>query len=71
MIRGYMEAMMELAHGLAATQDELARGMTRPRAASTQQPAAKAVEIGGDYILGIWRDALDVESIRLYPLIKR
>jgi hypothetical protein len=27
-------------------------------------------EIGHDWILGVWRDELDVQSVRLYPLIK-
>jgi hypothetical protein len=28
------------------------------------------LEIGGDYVLGVWRDDLDVERVRLYGLIK-
>jgi hypothetical protein len=27
-------------------------------------------DIGDDYVLGIWRDALDVESLRVYELTK-
>ena len=27
-------------------------------------------EIGPDYILGRWSDELDVEHIRMYPLVK-
>ncbi len=26
--------------------------------------------IGGDFVLGVWRDELDVESVRLYELTK-
>ena len=29
-----------------------------------------AFEIGDDYILGVWRDELDVEYVRLYALEK-
>ena len=28
------------------------------------------VEIGDDYILGVWRDELDVEYVRMYGLEK-
>jgi hypothetical protein len=28
-------------------------------------------EIGSDYILGIWRDSLDVEHVRSYPLMRQ
>ena len=27
-------------------------------------------EIGADYVLGRWRDDLDVEHVQLYPLLK-
>jgi hypothetical protein len=27
-------------------------------------------QIGGDFVLGVWRDELDVEYVRLYQLIK-
>lgn len=34
-------------------------------------PAAlRVTEIGDDYVLGVWRDSLDVESVRLFPLEK-
>ena len=28
-------------------------------------------EIGVDYVLGVWRDALDVEHVQLFGLLKR
>ena len=28
------------------------------------------IEIGADYLLGTWRDELDVEHVQLYELIK-
>lgn len=32
-------------------------------------PAALTIrEIGEDYVLGVWRDELDVETVRLYPM---
>ena len=30
----------------------------------------RVVEIGGDYLLGVWRDDLDVERVFLYGLLK-
>jgi hypothetical protein len=30
----------------------------------------RVFEIGSDYVLGVWRDELDVEHVRRYPLIK-
>jgi hypothetical protein len=27
-------------------------------------------EIGADYVLGIWRDELDVQHVRLYRIVK-
>jgi hypothetical protein len=27
-------------------------------------------EIGEDYVLGVWRDEMDVETVRMYGLIK-
>jgi hypothetical protein len=30
----------------------------------------RVFEIGGDYVLGLWKDELDVEHVRLYALIK-
>lgn len=34
-------------------------------------PAAfRPTDIGADYVLGVWRDELDVERIRMYPLRK-
>jgi hypothetical protein len=36
------------------------------------RPAGVGVlEIGRDYMLGIWRNEDDVEFVRIYPLIKR
>jgi hypothetical protein len=38
---------------------------------SVQVPARFTVyEIGRDYVLGLWRDADDVEHVRMYELIK-
>lgn len=31
----------------------------------------RVFEIGEDYILGVWRDELDVEQVRVYELIRR
>ncbi len=31
---------------------------------------APGLEIGDDYILGVWRDAQDIQQVRLYPLDK-
>ena len=31
---------------------------------------APGLEIGDDYILGVWRDAQDIQHVRLYPLVK-
>jgi hypothetical protein len=36
----------------------------------TMPPRFKAMEIGRDYVLGLWRDADDVEHVRLYRLTK-
>jgi hypothetical protein len=33
-------------------------------------PRLRPFEIGRDYILGVWRDELDVQSVRRYPLLK-
>jgi hypothetical protein len=30
----------------------------------------RVTEIGDDYIIGVWKDELDVEHVRVYPLIK-
>jgi hypothetical protein len=30
----------------------------------------RVTEIGSDYVLGIWRDEMDVEQVRLYELVK-
>jgi hypothetical protein len=30
----------------------------------------RVTEIGPDYVLGLWRDADDVEHVRMYELIK-
>lgn len=30
----------------------------------------RVFEIGDDYVLGVWRDDLDAEQLRLYPLSK-
>lgn len=38
---------------------------------TVEMPASWLVlEIGDDYVLGVWRDDLDVERVRLYELIK-
>ncbi len=31
----------------------------------------EALEFGGDYVLGVWKDEMDVEFVRLYSLQKR
>jgi hypothetical protein len=28
------------------------------------------LDIGSDYVIGVWRDSLDVEHVQLYELIK-
>ena len=33
-------------------------------------PEFRPHDIGADYVLGVWKDELDVESVRLYDLIK-
>ncbi len=33
-------------------------------------PRFQPLDIGPDYILGLWRDADDVEHVRLYGLVK-
>jgi len=33
-------------------------------------PRFQPLDIGPDYILGLWRDADDVEQVRLYGLVK-
>jgi hypothetical protein len=39
---------------------------------TVETPAGLAVmEVGADYVLGVWRDELDVEHVRLYRLDKR
>ncbi|HEX2188703.1 MAG TPA: hypothetical protein VHG51_07370 [Longimicrobiaceae bacterium] len=38
---------------------------------TVETPAGlRVLEIGGDYLLGVWRDELDVEHVRLYRLDK-
>jgi hypothetical protein len=34
----------------------------------TTPPALRVLEIGEDYLLGVWQDELDVEYVRLYRL---
>jgi len=34
----------------------------------TTPPAVRVLEVGGDYLLGVWQDELDVEYVRLYRL---
>jgi hypothetical protein len=36
----------------------------------TMPPRFRPMDIGSDYILGLWRDADDVEHVRLYRLTK-
>jgi hypothetical protein len=31
-------------------------------------PGLRIMEIGADYVLGVWRDDLDVEHVRMYRL---
>jgi hypothetical protein len=33
-------------------------------------PTSKPALIGRDFLLGVWRNALDVEEVRLYPLVR-
>ncbi len=33
-------------------------------------PRFQPLDIGPDYILGLWRDADDVEHVRMYQLVK-
>ena len=33
-------------------------------------PRFRPLDIGDDYIIGVWRDADDVEHVRMYELIK-
>ena len=33
-------------------------------------PRFQPLDIGPDYVLGLWRDADDVEQVRLYGLVK-
>jgi hypothetical protein len=30
----------------------------------------RLLQIGSDFVLGVWRDELDVEQVRLYRLLK-
>ncbi len=36
----------------------------------TMPPGGRISEIGEDYVLGTWRDELDVETVRMYALLK-
>jgi len=40
-------------------------------AAVTTPPAFRIMDIGADYVLGVWQDEFDVEYLQLYDLIKR
>jgi hypothetical protein len=33
-------------------------------------PNGRVSEIGADYVLGVWRDELDVERVQMFELIK-
>ena len=33
-------------------------------------PRFQVIQIGDDYVLGVWKDDLDVEHVRLYALAK-
>lgn len=33
-------------------------------------PAGRVLEVGSTYLLGVWRDSLDVEELRLYHIVK-
>ena len=33
-------------------------------------PGGRISEIGEDYVLGVWRDEMDVETLRMYGLVK-
>ena len=39
--------------------------------AVTAPPGVTVLEIGADYMLGVWKNPDDVEFLRVYPLIKR
>lgn len=45
----------------------LPAGLDRGTHAST----APQLEIGDDYVLGVWRDELGLEMVRLYEILKR
>ena len=33
-------------------------------------PGGRISEIGEDYVLGVWRDEMDIETVRMYGLVK-
>ncbi len=40
------------------------------RGAVELPPRFQPLDIGSDYVLGVWRDADDVEHVRMYALVK-
>lgn len=54
----------------ARTDDYLVFGRTGKLLGSVTTPALRVLEIGSDYILGVYRDELEVQYLQLYEIVK-